>query len=69
MRFNTNTNQSITSTEGKEIEDVKSFTYLGAILTNMGGTNEDIRRRIGRARTTFNKITTIWSSNQITKGT
>ena len=65
MKFNTNTNQPITSTEGKEI-DVKSFTYLEAILTNTGGTNEDIRRRIGLARTTFNKLTPIWNSNQIT---
>ena len=29
-------NQPDTSTDVKEIEDVKSFTYLGAILTNKG---------------------------------
>ena len=37
MIFNTNTNQPISSTEGKEIESLKSFTYLGAILTNTRG--------------------------------
>lgn len=69
MRLNANTNQPVISTEQKEIEDVKSFTYLGAILTNTGGTNEDIRRRLGLARITYNKLAPIWNNNQISKRT
>lgn len=69
MRLNANTNQSITSTDGKEIEDVKSFTYLGSILTTTGGTNEDIRRRLGLAKMTYNKLTPIWNNGQISKRT
>ena len=41
MRLNANTNQPITNTEDREIEDVKSFIYLGAIITNTGGNNEE----------------------------
>lgn len=39
-----NTNQSTISTEQTVIVDVKSYTYLGAIITTSGGTNEDISR-------------------------
>ena len=69
MRLNANTNQPITSTENKEIGDVKSFIYLGAILTNTGGTNEDIRRKIDLARITYNIFAPVWNNSQISKRT
>ena len=34
----------------QNIEDVESFTYLGSILNKTGGTEEDIKSRIGKAR-------------------
>ena len=52
-------NQPITSTDGKEIEDVKSFTF------NKQGT----QMKIGLARTTFNILTPTWNSNYILKRT
>ena len=69
MRINANNNQAITSKEQTEIEDVKTFTYLGAIITSSGGTNEDIRRRLGLARMTYNKLSPVWNNGQITKRT
>ena len=69
MRLNANTNQLITSTDGKPIEDVNTFIYLGAILNTTGGTNEDIRRRLGLAKITYNKLTPIWNNSQISKRT
>ena len=69
MRFNTTTKQPIKSTDEREIEEVETFTYLGSILTTTGGTNKDIRRRLGLARTTFHKLTPIWNNSQISKRT
>ena len=54
MRFNTTTKQPTKSTDEREIEEVETFTYLGSILTTTGGTNKDIRRRLGLARTNTN---------------
>jgi hypothetical protein len=53
----------------KEIEGVKSLTYLGAILTGTGGINEDIRRRLSLARLTYNKLAPIWNNRLISKRT
>jgi hypothetical protein len=48
---------------------VEDFIYLGATISKTGGTNEDIRRRIGHARVVFNKLHKIWSSNQLNRKT
>ena len=38
---------------GDGLEDVTSFTYLGTIVTNEGGTDADVKSRTGRARAPF----------------
>ena len=45
--------------EGEEIEEVESFEYLGAKVTNKGGADEDVKRRIGKAWAAFNKLSKI----------
>ena len=49
MRVNTATNTLIQFAE-QDIEDVESFTYLGSLISKTGGTEEDIKSRIGKAR-------------------
>ena len=39
--------------EGKAVEDVAQFTYLGSVVSRTGGTEEDIKARIGKARHSF----------------
>ena len=55
---------------GKELEDVDSFVYLGAKVTTSGGADDDIICRLGKARAVFgNKLMNIWKSSQLSKGT
>ena len=65
MRLIANTNKTITNAEQTVIDDVKSFTYLGAIITTSGETNEDMRRRLGLARITYNKLPPVLNNSQI----
>ena len=48
---------------GKPIEEVQDFIYLGSIMSKNGGTDADVRRRIGLATTTFQKMRKIWATN------
>jgi hypothetical protein len=41
--------------EGKQVEQVKRFKYLGALITEDGRCVEEIRSRIGMAKNAFNK--------------
>ena len=40
-------------------EVVDSFTYLGLLITNTGGSSEEIRRRITMSRSATSKLTKI----------
>ena len=51
------------------VEDVSSFKYLGSIVNTNGGTDEDVKARIGKARTAFNTLHKIWKSRDITIST
>ena len=55
MRVNNNRQEAI-ELQGKEINDADSFTYLGSVVSNDGGTDEDIRNRINKARHAFNTL-------------
>ena len=48
MRVNTATNILVQIAE-QNLEDVESFTYSGSIISKTGGTEEDIKSRIGKA--------------------
>jgi len=38
---------------GKEIQQVESFSYMGSVVTSDGRSDHDIKQRIGRAKTVF----------------
>ena len=64
MRINANNREPITL--GREtLQEVDSFTYLGSIINGEGGTEEDIKIRIQKARGAFVTLKNIWKSGQI----
>ena len=65
MRMNT-TNTTPLMLQKGDIEDVSSFTYLGSTVSTTGGTGDDVRARIGKAKVTFNILQKIWKSRDIT---
>jgi hypothetical protein len=46
----------------KQLENVKSFKYLGSILTNDGRYTCEIKCRIAMAKAAFNKKRTLFTS-------
>ena len=64
FRTNASNNTPIT-VQGEALEEVDSFTYLGSILDNQGGTDADVRTRIGKARAAFHQLKNIWGSSVI----
>ena len=64
MKMNTpNTDPVILS--GERLEEVDSFTYLGSIINIQGGTDADVKSRIGKARTAFVMLRNIWNSTKL----
>ncbi|VDP04397.1 unnamed protein product [Schistosoma margrebowiei] len=53
------------SLDGETLEDVESFTYLGSIINEQGGSNADVKARIGKAKTAFLQLKNIWNSKQL----
>ena len=45
--------------DGKELETVSKFVYLGGTVTQEGGSDEDIKSRLGKARAAFGKLRNI----------
>ena len=50
---------------GEELETVSKFVYLGGTVTQEGGSDEDIKSRLGKARAAFSKLRNIWKSSQL----
>ena len=50
-------------------EVVNKFSYLGSLITNKGGCEQEIRRRLTMARTATVKLTKIWKDTSVTKNT
>ncbi|VDP32070.1 unnamed protein product [Schistosoma margrebowiei] len=50
LRYNIACTNPITI-DGEDLEDVKTFTYLGSIPDEHGGSDADLKARIGKART------------------
>ena len=42
--------------EGEELEEVESFTHLGIVMDKSGGTDADVKTRIGKAQSAFNML-------------
>ncbi|VDP27836.1 unnamed protein product [Schistosoma mattheei] len=47
------------------MEDVESFTYLGSIIDEQGGSDAGVKARIGKARAAFLQLKDIWNSKQL----
>ena len=66
MRVNYNRQEAIhVQLQGKEIKESDSFTYLGSVVSKDGGTEEDIRNRINKARHAFNTLRPIWRATSL----
>ena len=61
MRINSRQDGPVT-VEGNPIEDVQEFTYLGSLVSTTGGTDEDVRTRIKKARQVFAQLRPVWKS-------
>ncbi|VDO80739.1 unnamed protein product [Schistosoma margrebowiei] len=64
LKFKAENNNPITL-DGETLEDVESFTYLGCIIDEQGGSNADVKARIGKARVAFLQLKNIWNSKQL----
>ena len=51
------------------LEEVETFTYLGSVIDQQGGTDADVKTRIGKARAAFVTLKNVWKSHQMTTST
>ena len=55
---------------GEDIEVLESFTYLGSVVHNNGGSSQDVTRRIGLAQGVMNSLnTSIWRCRYLCRRT
>ncbi|VDO55004.1 unnamed protein product [Schistosoma margrebowiei] len=64
LKFKTKNSIPITL-DGKTLEDVESFTYLGSIIDGKGGSDADVKTRIGKVWAAFIQLKNIWNSKQL----
>ena len=55
--------------EDVPLEEVGSFCYLGSVIDGKGGTEADIKARIGKARAAFTQLGKVWRATKISKKT
>ena len=51
------------------LPSTKTFTYLGSIVKQDGGTNKDIQSRLSRASNAFRSLNAVWRSSQYSSKT
>ena len=64
MRVN-NKQQDPLQLNQENIKEVDKFVYLGSVVSKDGGTDEDIKCRINKARHAFNTLRPIWRSTAL----
>jgi hypothetical protein len=64
MRLKTNSSRPITL-GNTPLQEVDAFTYLGSVINREGGTEEDVKTRIQKARGAFIAVKNIWRSGQL----
>jgi len=64
MRTNNKQEQPI-ELQGENILDTDRFTYLGSMVSQDGGADDDIRSRINKARFAFTTLHAIWRSKTL----
>jgi hypothetical protein len=60
---------SVIFVEGKQLDTVDSFNYLGSCITTEGGAERDIQVRIGKAKSAFVRLGNIWKTTAFSKKT
>ncbi|VDO57390.1 unnamed protein product [Schistosoma margrebowiei] len=60
LRYNTECTDPITI-DGENLEDVKTFTYLGSIVDEHSGSDADVKARIDKARAAYLQLKKIWN--------
>ncbi|VDP21957.1 unnamed protein product [Schistosoma margrebowiei] len=68
LRYNTAYTDPITI-DGEDLEDLKTFTYLGSVIDEKGGSDADVKARIGKARAAYLQLRNIWNSKQLSTNT
>jgi len=64
MRVNTTYTQKF-RLENTEIEKVGSFVYLGSVVSENGGTEEDVASRIKKVNGVFVQLYPVWRNHNI----
>ncbi|VDP17408.1 unnamed protein product [Schistosoma margrebowiei] len=64
LRYNTACTNPI-AIDGEDLEDVKTFTYLGGIIDGHSGSDVDVKAQIGKARAVYLQLNNIWNSKQM----
>ncbi|VDO56544.1 unnamed protein product, partial [Schistosoma margrebowiei] len=52
-RFNNTAYTNPVTIDGEDLEVVKTLTYLGSIIDEHGGSDADVKARIGKARAAY----------------
>ncbi|VDP54028.1 unnamed protein product [Schistosoma mattheei] len=68
FRYNTACTNPPVTIDGEALEDVKTLTYLG-IIDEHGGSDADVKARIGKARVAYLQLKDIWNSKQLSTNT
>ncbi|VDP10450.1 unnamed protein product [Schistosoma margrebowiei] len=68
LRYNTACTNPVTI-DGEDLEDVKTFTYLGSIIDEQGGSDADVKAQIGKERAAYLQLRNIWNSKQLSTNT
>ena len=55
LRINVGNDEPVTI-QGIELGEVESFTYLARVVDKSGGTDADVKTRIGKARSAYNML-------------
>ena len=51
------------------LEEVESFQYLGSIINKTGGTDEDVKACIGKAKQVFAMLKPAWRTSSMSRKT
>ncbi|VDO71128.1 unnamed protein product [Schistosoma curassoni] len=68
LQYNTACINRITL-DGEDLKDVKTFTYLGSIIDEYGGTDANVKAQIGKTRAAYLQLKNIWNSKQLSTNT
>ncbi|VDP26370.1 unnamed protein product [Schistosoma mattheei] len=68
LRCNTTCTIRITL-DGEDLEDVKTSTYLGSIIDEHSGSDEDVNAWIGKTKEAYLQLKNIWNSKQMSTNT